>query len=93
MDAAPKRGCGTDTTEWPYRRRRAALKFVFTARRLSAPWALCPSTTEAHVVREWLTWVSVGLDSDGARRDTAADQRLVHRGGIQPVRQRVGQQA
>ncbi|MER5926560.1 hypothetical protein [Streptomyces mirabilis] len=38
---------GTDTTGWPYRRRRAALESVFTARRLSAPWALCPSTTEA----------------------------------------------
>jgi ATP-dependent DNA ligase len=35
---------------------------VFTARRLSAPWALCPSTTEADVVREWLTWASVGME-------------------------------
>lgn len=43
---------GTETTGWPYRRRRAALKSVFAARRLSAPWALCPSTTEADVVRE-----------------------------------------
>lgn len=46
---------GTDTTGWPYRRRRAALESVFTARRLSAPWALCPSTTEAGIAREWLT--------------------------------------
>jgi hypothetical protein len=84
---------GTDTTGWPYRRRRAALEFVFAARRLSAPWALCLSTTEADVVREWLTWVSVGLDADGARRDTAVDQRLVHRRGVRPVRQGVGQQA
>ncbi|OQD56847.1 hypothetical protein BM536_006940 [Streptomyces phaeoluteigriseus] len=53
---------GTDTTGWPYRRRRAALESVFTARRLSAPWALCPSTTEADVVREWLTWASVGME-------------------------------
>jgi ATP-dependent DNA ligase len=35
---------GTDTTGWPYQRRRAALESVFTARRLSAPWAPCPST-------------------------------------------------
>ncbi|MGW0424729.1 ATP-dependent DNA ligase [Streptomyces sp. NPDC003015] len=35
---------GTDTTGWPYRRRRAALESVFAARRLSAPWVLCPST-------------------------------------------------
>ncbi|WP_229888896.1 ATP-dependent DNA ligase [Streptomyces mirabilis] len=52
----------TDTTGWPYRRRRAALESVFAARRLSAPWALCPSTTEADVVREWLTWSSVGME-------------------------------
>ncbi|MEH0415957.1 ATP-dependent DNA ligase [Streptomyces sp. B21-083] len=53
---------GTDTAGWPYRRRRAALESVFSARRLSAPWALCPSTTEADVVREWLTWASVGME-------------------------------
>ncbi|MFE7765881.1 ATP-dependent DNA ligase [Streptomyces sp. NPDC057438] len=53
---------GTDTTSWPYRRRRAALESVFAAHRLSAPWALCPSTTEAVVVREWLTWASVGME-------------------------------
>ena len=40
----------------------AALESVFAARRLSAPWALCPSTTEADVVREWLTWASVGME-------------------------------
>ncbi|WP_112470884.1 ATP-dependent DNA ligase [Streptomyces triticisoli] len=53
---------GTDTTGWPYRRRRAALESVFAARQLSAPWTLCPSTTEADVVREWLTWASVGME-------------------------------
>lgn len=53
---------GTDTTSWPYRRRRAALESVFAARRLIAPWSLCPSTTEADVVREWLTWASVGME-------------------------------
>ncbi|MFF0837638.1 MULTISPECIES: hypothetical protein [unclassified Streptomyces] len=36
---------GTDTTSWPYRQRRAALESGFAARRLSAPWVLCPSTT------------------------------------------------
>lgn len=51
---------GTGTTSWPYRRRRAALESVFAARRLSAPWALCPSTTD--VAREWLTWASVGME-------------------------------
>ncbi|WP_369166407.1 hypothetical protein AB5J49_00190 [Streptomyces sp. R28] len=53
---------GTDTTSWPYRRRRTALESVFAARRLSAPWALCPSTTDPDTVREWLTWTSVGME-------------------------------
>ncbi|MEU3290521.1 hypothetical protein [Streptomyces longwoodensis] len=55
---------GTDTTSWPYRRRRAALESEFAAaRRLTTSWALCPSTTEADVVREWLTLSSVGTAS------------------------------
>ncbi|GGV90691.1 ATP-dependent DNA ligase [Streptomyces massasporeus] len=53
---------GTDTTGWPYRRRRAALESLFAARRLTAPWALCPSTTEEATVREWLTWAAVGME-------------------------------
>ncbi|MDG9709405.1 ATP-dependent DNA ligase [Streptomyces sp. DH10] len=53
---------GTDTTLWPYRRRRAALESLFAARRLSAPWALCPSTTDPDTVREWLTWAAVGME-------------------------------
>lgn len=53
---------GTDTTGWPYRRRRAALESVFASRRLSAPWVLCPSTTDPDTVREWLTWASVGME-------------------------------
>jgi ATP-dependent DNA ligase len=53
---------GTDTTGWPYRRRRAALESVFATRQLSAPLTLCPSTTEADVAREWLTWASVGME-------------------------------
>ncbi|WP_079142280.1 ATP-dependent DNA ligase [Streptomyces sp. LUP30] len=53
---------GTDTTGWPYRRRRSALESVFAARRLSAPWVLCPSTTDPDTVREWLTWASVGME-------------------------------
>ncbi|WP_328222260.1 hypothetical protein OG250_44060 [Streptomyces sp. NBC_00487] len=53
---------GTDTTSWPYRRRRTARESVFAARRLTAPRVLCPSTTEVDVVREWLTWASVGME-------------------------------
>ncbi|MFM9700158.1 ATP-dependent DNA ligase [Streptomyces europaeiscabiei] len=53
---------GTDTMAWPYRRRRAALQALFTDHRLTAPWALCPSTTEADTVNEWLSWSAVGLE-------------------------------
>ncbi|MGW5330736.1 ATP-dependent DNA ligase [Streptomyces sp. NPDC004014] len=53
---------GTDTTAWPYLRRRAALEGLFNTRGLSAPWALCPSTTDPDTVREWLTWGSVRIE-------------------------------
>ncbi|WP_217236262.1 ATP-dependent DNA ligase [Streptomyces sp. AC555_RSS877] len=53
---------GSDTTGWPYRRRRAALESVFTARRLTAPWALSPSTTDPATVEQWLTWTAVGME-------------------------------
>ncbi|MGX5183410.1 ATP-dependent DNA ligase [Streptomyces avermitilis] len=53
---------GTDTTRWPYRRRRAALVELFAERPLTAPWTLCPSTTDPDMVREWLTWTSTGLE-------------------------------
>ncbi len=66
---------GTDTTRWPYQRRRAALESVFASRRLSAPWALCPSTTEADVVREWLTWASVGMEGWSSRGWTTPTAR------------------
>ncbi|UUU19176.1 ATP-dependent DNA ligase [Streptomyces sp. DSM 40750] len=47
---------------WPYRRRRAALEDLFTEHTLTAPWALCPSATEADTVNEWLSWSAVGLE-------------------------------
>ncbi|MCT9141795.1 ATP-dependent DNA ligase [Streptomyces violarus] len=54
---------GTDTTRWPYRRRRAALENLFAEYQLTAPWALCPTTTDPATVHEWLTnWTAVGLE-------------------------------
>ncbi|MEU3700037.1 ATP-dependent DNA ligase [Streptomyces griseoviridis] len=49
---------GTDTTGWPYRRRRIALEDLFADQRLQAPRALCPSTTDPATTREWLTWTT-----------------------------------
>lgn len=53
---------GTSTLAWPYQRRRAALEKLFTEHRLTAPWALCPSTTDPDTATEWLTWTAVGLE-------------------------------
>ncbi|MET7887824.1 ATP-dependent DNA ligase [Streptomyces avermitilis] len=53
---------GTDTTAWPYRRRRAALEALFTEQDLSGPWALCPSTTDPETATEWLSWSAVGME-------------------------------
>ncbi|MFI8193898.1 hypothetical protein ACIF8T_34935 [Streptomyces sp. NPDC085946] len=61
---------GTETTGWPYRRRRAALESVFAARRVFAPWSLCPSTTDPAAVREWLSWASVGMEGVVFKRFT-----------------------
>lgn len=57
------RQAGTDTTRWPYERRRAALEVLFAEHNLSAPWTLSPSTTDLATVHEWLTtWTAVGLE-------------------------------
>ncbi|MGW6202080.1 ATP-dependent DNA ligase [Streptomyces sp. NPDC055089] len=48
----------------PLYRRRAALEKLFANCRLSAPWALCPQTTDADVARSWLdpAWGAVGVE-------------------------------
>ncbi|MFG2351840.1 ATP-dependent DNA ligase [Streptomyces phaeochromogenes] len=54
---------GTTTLTWPYSRRRAALEELFHKHQLTAPWALCPSTTDPATVHEWLTsWTAAGLE-------------------------------
>ncbi|MFE1840621.1 ATP-dependent DNA ligase [Streptomyces sviceus] len=54
---------GADTTSWTFRRRRNALEGLFAEHRLTAPWALCPSTTDPATVHEWLTsWTAVGFE-------------------------------
>ncbi|MCX4681328.1 ATP-dependent DNA ligase [Streptomyces sp. NBC_01433] len=48
----------------PLHRRRAALEELFAIHRLSAPWTLCPQTTDAEVARTWLdsAWGAVGVE-------------------------------
>lgn len=51
-----------DLTAWSYARRRAALEALFAEARLSAPFTLCPSTTDPATARQWLAWTSAGLE-------------------------------
>ncbi|MET9162101.1 ATP-dependent DNA ligase [Streptomyces parvulus] len=53
---------GTDLTPRPYSERRAALEVLFADRELSAPFTLCPSTTDPATARAWLEWTSAGLE-------------------------------
>jgi ATP-dependent DNA ligase len=53
---------GIDLTAWPYARRRDALEILFADAGLSAPFTLCPSTTDPATAREWLAWTSAGLE-------------------------------
>jgi ATP-dependent DNA ligase len=44
----------------PYGERRAQLERLFADHRLSAPWTLCPKTTDLATAKEWLTsWTQV----------------------------------
>ncbi|MGX1508786.1 hypothetical protein RKD44_007788 [Streptomyces collinus] len=53
---------GTDLALWPYARRRTVLETLFTDTPLTAPFTLCPSTTDPATARDWLTWTSAGLE-------------------------------
>ncbi|MFD7898949.1 ATP-dependent DNA ligase [Streptomyces sp. NPDC059743] len=55
---------GTVLMDQPLARRRALLEELFTTRRLSAPWALSPQTTDQDVARTWLdpAWGAVGVE-------------------------------
>ncbi|MFD6171107.1 DNA ligase-like domain-containing protein [Streptomyces coeruleorubidus] len=53
---------GGDLIVWPYARRRAALETLFAERGLTAPWVLCPSTTDPAVARKWLEWTAAGVE-------------------------------
>ncbi|MGY4963642.1 ATP-dependent DNA ligase [Streptomyces sp. 900105245] len=48
----------------PLRRRRAALEDLFSGRRLTAPWALCPQTSDREVALGWLdpVWGAAGIE-------------------------------
>ncbi|GAA4340838.1 ATP-dependent DNA ligase [Streptomyces venetus] len=53
---------GDDLTGWPYARRRAALEELFAELGLTAPFTLCPSTTDPALAREWLSWTAAAVE-------------------------------
>ncbi|WP_328765586.1 MULTISPECIES: ATP-dependent DNA ligase [unclassified Streptomyces] len=51
---------GTELLSLPYRERRRRLEVLFAACSLTAPWTLCPMTTDVAKAREWLeNWTDV----------------------------------
>ncbi|MEV6676290.1 ATP-dependent DNA ligase [Streptomyces erythrochromogenes] len=51
---------GDELLTLPYRERRRRLEVIFAARALTAPWTLCPMTTDLAKAQEWLeTWTDV----------------------------------
>ncbi|MEU4730470.1 ATP-dependent DNA ligase [Streptomyces sp. NPDC023588] len=60
---------GVELLARPYRERRAFLEDLFTDHAVTAPWALCPMTTDLATAREWLeSWTDVsGVEGVVAR--------------------------
>ncbi|THA45662.1 hypothetical protein E6R62_35480 [Streptomyces sp. A1136] len=51
---------GRELLDLPYVERRARLEALFTDHALTAPWTLCPMTTDPAQAREWLdSWTDV----------------------------------
>ncbi|MGW7064767.1 ATP-dependent DNA ligase [Streptomyces sp. NPDC054904] len=51
---------GQELLQRPYTERRALLEALFTDHALTAPWTLCPMTTDLATAREWLeSWTDV----------------------------------
>ncbi|MFE2879205.1 ATP-dependent DNA ligase [Streptomyces roseus] len=51
---------GVETLNLPYGERRRRLEVLFSARALTAPWTLCPMTTDLATAQEWLqSWTDV----------------------------------
>lgn len=48
----------------PYRQRRARLEDLFARYELSAPWTLCPATTDPDTAAEWMApeWGAAGIE-------------------------------
>ncbi|MGW3327678.1 ATP-dependent DNA ligase [Streptomyces virginiae] len=68
----------------PYAERCALLENLFSEHALTAPWTLCPQTTDLAEAREWLeSWTDVsgveGSQSSQVKRLFLVSGRTVHR--------------
>ncbi|WP_328760959.1 MULTISPECIES: ATP-dependent DNA ligase [unclassified Streptomyces] len=51
---------GVEMLSLPYRERRRRLEVLFASRALTAPWTLCPMTTDLATAQDWLeSWTDV----------------------------------
>ncbi|MEV6738642.1 ATP-dependent DNA ligase [Streptomyces sp. NPDC051104] len=71
---------GQELLRVPYTDRRAQLESLFTTYSLTAPWTLCPMTTDVATAQEWLTsWTQVpgveGLVIKGLQQNYAPGVR------------------
>ncbi|MFJ3206148.1 RNA ligase family protein [Streptomyces sp. NPDC086989] len=80
---------GRELLHLPYVERRARLETLFTDHALTAPWTLCPMTTDPAKAREWLdSWTDVsGVEGLVVKPQTS---RYIpgHRGAWTKVRRR-----
>ncbi|MER5297648.1 ATP-dependent DNA ligase, partial [Streptomyces pharetrae] len=55
---------GTELLDRPYRHRRAVLEERFARGDLTAPFTLCPNTTDRATAQEWLdsAWGATGIE-------------------------------
>ncbi|MEW2586134.1 hypothetical protein [Streptomyces virginiae] len=60
---------GQELLARPYAERRALLENLFTGRALTAPWTLCPMTTDLATAREWGQDQKAGHPRSDGRRD------------------------
>ncbi|MEU6895519.1 hypothetical protein ABZ934_27830 [Streptomyces sp. NPDC046557] len=80
---------GRELLHLPYVERRARLEALFAEHALTAPWTLCPMTTDAAQAREWLeSWTDVSGVEGIVVKPQSSRYMPGHRGAWTKVRQR-----
>ncbi|WP_330262037.1 ATP-dependent DNA ligase [Streptomyces sp. NBC_00539] len=80
---------GQELLHLPYVERRARLEALFADHVLTAPWTLCPMTTDAVTAREWLeSWTDVSGVEGIVVKPLTSRYMPGHRGAWTKVRRR-----